>query len=60
MGLGAEVQSDDGLPGNAPEAEPDYSLKRAFPGLGRIADATQQFEDVLRDFVTIADPDTSK
>ena len=60
MGLGAQVQSNEQLPGNAPEAEPDYSLKRAFPGLGRIADATQQFEDVLRDFVTIADPETSK
>jgi hypothetical protein len=60
MGLGAEVQTDIEGPGIAAGTESDYALKRSFPGLGRIAEATQQFEDVLRDFVTIADPDTSK
>lgn len=62
MGLGAIVQDDDpeadsGLP---VVTEPDVALKRSFPGLGRIAESIQQFEDVLRDFVTMSDPDTSK
>ncbi|MCX7287186.1 MAG: dynamin family protein [Rhodobacterales bacterium] len=39
---------------------PDITLQRNFPGLTRIADAIKQFEDVLRDFVTMSDPDTSK
>ncbi|MBL9047453.1 MAG: dynamin family protein, partial [Tabrizicola sp.] len=60
MGLGVQVGTEEPLPGTTVAEEPDYSLTRAFPGLGRIADAIQQFEDVLRDFVTIADPETSK
>lgn len=60
MGLGVQTQVDDQLPGKDSGSEPDYALKRNFPGLGRIADSIQKFEDVLRDFVTIADPETAK
>ena len=63
MGLGAVVQDDDPVaePG-APEVaeQPEVALTRSFPGLGRIADSIKQFEDVLRDFVTMSDTDTSK
>ena len=62
MGLGAIIQDDDPAaePGQAVEFAPEIGLKRNFPGLGRIADLIKQFEDVLRDFVTMSDGDTSK
>ena len=62
MGLGAIVHKDDPVAESsaAEDHVPDVPLKRSFPGLGRIADAIKRFEDVLRDFVTMADPDTSK
>ncbi|HLP69868.1 MAG TPA: dynamin family protein, partial [Rhizobium sp.] len=59
MGLGAVAENQEELDGVAVH-EPEVALKRNFPGLGRIADAIKQFEDVLRDFVTMADPDTAK
>jgi Dynamin family len=59
MGLGAVAENQDELDGVAAPASA-IALKRNFPGLGRIADAIKQFEDVLRDFVTMADPDTAK
>ena len=59
MGLGAVAEHQDEPEGVAVQ-EPEVALKRSFPGLGRIADAITQFEDVLRDFVTMADPDTAK
>ena len=62
MGLGATIQDDDlaAEPGQAVASAPEVTLKRNFPGLGRIADSIKQFEDVLRDFVTLSDGDTSK
>lgn len=62
MGLGAIVKNDDAVPevDNLGPDAPEPVLKRNFPGLGRIAEASQQFEDVLRDFVAMADPETSK
>jgi hypothetical protein len=59
MGLGAVAETRMGFRAVAVQ-EPEVALKRNFPGLGRIADAITQFEDVLRDFVTMADPDTAK
>ena len=59
MGLGAVAEDEDMLAGVTAQ-EPEVALKRNFPGLSRIADAITQFEDVLRDFVTMADPDTSE
>ena len=55
MGLGAIVQTDEPISEQVQttSAAPEVALKRSFPGLGRIAEATQQFEDVLRDFVTL-------
>ena len=46
MGLAAENQD---VPEGVAVQEPEVALKRNFPGLGRIADAITQFEDVLRD-----------
>ena len=60
MGLGAVAENEDELDGGMADQASDVALKRNFPGLGRIADAIKQFEDVLRDFVTMADPDTAK
>jgi GTPase Era involved in 16S rRNA processing len=62
MGLGAIVQTGEAVAEDGPElpAAPAPVLKRSFPGLMRIAEATQRFEEVLRDFVTMADADTSK
>ena len=59
MGLGAVAENQD-VPEAVAVQEPEVALKRNFPGLARIADAITQFEDVLRDFVTMADPDTAK
>ena len=62
MRLGATVQIQDPIVEPEGTAAPliDPGLKRSFPGMARIADAQQKFEDVLRDFVTMADADTSK
>lgn len=62
MRLGAIVETEEPIvePSGLPPAPPDPALRRSFPGMARIAEATKQFEDVLRDFVTMADPDTSK
>jgi hypothetical protein len=62
MGLGA-IAETGGAVADADNDEvvvAEPVLKRSFPGLGRISEATQRFEDVLRDFVTMADADTSK
>lgn len=60
--LGATAQTDDliALPEGPAVPLTDPGLKRSFPGMDRIADAQQKFEDVLRDFVTMSDADTSK
>lgn len=60
MSTGVQAEQEDQPATETSVVEPDYSLKRNFPGLGRIADSIQKFEDVLRDFVTIADPETAK
>ncbi len=62
MRLGATLQSEDLIvePEGLTIPLTDPGLKRSFPGLTRIADAQQKFEDALRDFVTMADADTSK
>ena len=62
MGLGAIVHDDDPVASSGtPEThEPEVALNRSYPGLGRIAESITQFEDVLRDFVTMSDGDTSK
>ncbi len=62
MGLGAVVQVDDAnVEDNVPAViAPEVALVRSFPGLRRISDAVQRFEDVLRDFVAMADPVTAK
>ncbi|WP_309665969.1 dynamin family protein [Tabrizicola sp.] len=38
----------------------DPNLRRNFPGLSRIAEAIQDFEGALGDFVAMADPETGK
>jgi len=62
MRLGATAQSENLIVEPEGSSAPlvDPGLKRSFPGLTRIADAQQKFEDVLRDFVTMTDADTSK
>ena len=62
MGLGAMIQDDDPAAdtGQSVQSRHEPALKRNFPGLGRIAGSIKQFEDVLRDFVTMSDGDSSK
>lgn len=62
MGLGAVVKMDEPIadPGAAVHSVAEVTVKRNFPGLTRIAGAIRDFEDVLRDFVAMADPDTAK
>ncbi len=62
MGRGAVVQLDDQNAGSATPvaATQGSALKRSFPGFLRSAEAISDFEDVLRDFIAMADPDTAK
>lgn len=62
MGRGAVVKMDSPNAGlGAPvHPVPESPVKRSFPGLARIAEAVQDFEDVLGDFMILADAETAK
>ena len=62
MALGAVVKSDDPNAGPGVSVGPDQTgaIKRSFPGLARTAQVISDFEDVLRDFIAMADPETAK
>lgn len=62
MALGALVKMDGTSvdPGVPVQYAFDPNLRRNFPGLTRIAEAIQDFEGALGDFVAMADPETGK
>ena len=62
MGLGAVVQLEDqpAGTGTSVNADAEVTIERSFPGLAGIAEAVHDFEDVLRDFIAMADAETAK
>ncbi len=62
MQRGAVVKMEN--PNAGPDAPvalmPDAPVRRSFPGLARIAEAIRDFDDVLDDFTSLADPETVK
>lgn len=62
MGRGAVVKMDAVNAEQVAQVAPaaDSPIRRTFPGLARIAEAVQDFEDVLGDFMSLADPETAK
>ena len=62
MGLGAVVKQNkpNADNGDAMNSDADMAIQRSFPGLAGIAEAIRDFEDVLRDFITMADEETAK
>jgi len=62
MGLGAVVKLSEPTAdlSGAENSSSDIAIERSFPGLAGIAEAIRDFEDVLRDFIAMADADTAK
>ena len=62
MAVGAVVKLDDQAAdsGTSVTADAEVAIERSFPGLAGIAEAVHDFEDVLRDFIAMADAETAK
>ncbi|NJM84270.1 MAG: hypothetical protein HC844_19110 [Tabrizicola sp.] len=62
MGLSAVVKLDDldAETTGTVSSTSDDTIKRRFAGLTEVAQSISDFEDVLRDFIAMADPDTAK